>query len=143
VWVAAAVGSLLLSWRAARAGETPAALAVRRRAQPWLVLEHVSLALALGSGLALMRRLGWTLGHARWFGVKLGLVAFLVLPLESMHAYVCHVWIARGLDQTREPPFAKDLVRGIGMEEMVRTLELLLLGAGVPLLVWLSLARPF
>ena len=143
MWVAAAVGSLLLSWRAARAGETPAALAVRRRAQPWLVLEHVSLALALGSGLALMRRLGWTLGHARWFGVKLGLVAFLVLPLESMHAYVCHVWIARGLDQTREPPFAKDLVRGIGMEEMVRTLELLLLGAGVPLLVWLSLARPF
>ena len=142
VWAAAAFRVQLSLWRGGRAAETPQGLAVRRRLQPWLAAEHVGLALALASGYALTRLLGWGLGHARWFGVKLGLVAFLVVPLEGMHAYICHVWIARGLLQTREPPFSKDLLRGIGMEEMVRTLELPLLGIGVPLLVWLSVAQP-
>jgi hypothetical protein len=32
------------------------------------------------------RRLGWALTHPRWFGVKVGLVAFLFIPLEAMHA---------------------------------------------------------
>lgn len=90
-----------------------------------------------------MGHLGWGVGHARWLGVKLGLVAFLVAPLEAFHAYASHVWIARGLRQTAAPPFSKDLLRGVGMEEMVRTLGIPLLGIGVPLLLWLSLAKPF
>jgi hypothetical protein len=143
VWIGAGVAAHLALARAASAGETPDGLARRRRAQRLLVLEHAALTLALLSGLLLMRSLGWGLGHARWLGVKLGLVVFLVVPLEAMHAYVSHVWIARGLLQTESPPFSKDLSRGIGMEEMVRTLELLLLGIAVPALIWLSFAHPF
>lgn len=89
-----------------------------------------------------MRHRGWGLAHARWLGLKLGLVAFLVVPLEAMHACVAHLWISRGLRETGAPPFSKDLVRGIGMDEMLRTLAALLLGAGVPLLIWLSVAKP-
>jgi len=81
--------------------------------------------------------------RAAWLHLKLGLVAFLVVPLEGMHAYVCHVWIARGLRSTAAPPFAKDLARGLGMQEMIHALEVPLLGTGVPLLTWLSLAKPF
>lgn len=137
--LAAAVAGL----RAGAAGDTDRGLALRRKAQALLALEHAALAVALASGLLLMLRLDWGVGHARWFGVKLGLVAFLLVPLEGMHAYVCHVWIARGLHQTAAPPFAKDLRRGLGMEAMVRTLEALLLAPGVPALAWLSLAKPF
>lgn len=143
VWIGAGVASHVALARAASAGESPDGLTRRRRAQRLLVMEHAALVLALASGLLLMRSLGWGLGHARWLGVKLGLVTFLVVPLEAMHAYICHAWIARGLQQTQAPPFSKDLVRGIGMEEMVRTLELLLLGIAVPALLWLSLAKPF
>lgn len=89
-----------------------------------------------------MAHRGWGLSHARWLGVKVGLVAFLFVPLQVMHAYVCHVWIARGLGQTSAPPYAKDLVRGLGMEEMIRTLEAVLFGAAVPLVIWLSVCRP-
>ena len=60
-----------------------------------------------------------------------------------MHAWIAHAWIARGLRQTSSPPFAKDLVRGIGMDEMLRALAAPLLLAGVPLLVWLSLRKPW
>jgi hypothetical protein len=60
-----------------------------------------------------------------------------------MHAWVTHVWIARGLRQTAEPPLSKDLRRGVSVEEMIRTLSLPLLGIAVPLLVWLSVAKPF
>ncbi|MFS8071624.1 MAG: hypothetical protein ACMG6S_35085 [Byssovorax sp.] len=105
--------------------------------------EHAFLTLALLSGLALMQSRGWTLAHARWFGVKVGLVVFLLVPMEGMHAYVSHVWIARGLRQTSVPPFAKDLERGIGMEGMLRALAIPLLGLAVPLLVWLSVWKPF
>ncbi len=127
----------------AGAAETADGLARRRRAQTLVAVEHAAVAVALASGLLLMRRLGWGVGHARWLDVKLGLAVFLVVPLEAMHTYVCHVWIARGLRQTAAPPFSKDLARGVGMEEMVRTLELLLLGAGIPFMVWLSLTKPF
>ena len=101
------------------------------------------LALALASGLAMMLERGWFPGRARWFGLKLGLVVFLLIPLEAMHAYVCHVWIARGLRETAAPPFSKDLARGIGMEDMLRALAIPLLGLAVPLLVWLSIFKPF
>ena len=106
------------------------------------LLRHVFLALALLVGLALLAGLGPAASRAAWLHLKLGLVAFLVVPLEGMHAYVCHVWIARGQRETAAPPFSKDLVRGLGMEEMVRALEVPLLGLCVPLLVWLSLAKP-
>jgi len=107
------------------------------------VVEHASLAVTLISGVLLLYLRGWGLGHARWLAVKLGLVALLVLPLESMHAYVCHGWIARGLRQTATPPFSKDLARGVGMDDMIRTLAAVLLGVAVPFIAWLSFARPF
>jgi hypothetical protein len=74
--------------------------------------------------------------------VKIGLTAFLLLPLEAMHAWICHGWIARGLLQTDAPPFSKDLARGIGMDDMLRALALPLLSLALPLMVWLSLRRP-
>lgn len=116
---------------------------MRRRLQAWLVVEHAAFALALASGAALMLEKGYRLGYPRWLGVKLGLSAFLVLPLEAMHAYVGHVWIGRGLRQTTAPPFSRDLARGIGIDEMIRTLALILLSAAIPLMVWLSFAKPF
>jgi hypothetical protein len=87
-----------------------------------------------------MRSLGWGMGHARWLGLKLGLVAFLVVPLEGMHALIAHGWIRRGL---REGPWSRDLARGLGVEEMVSTLALPLFGLGLGLVFWLSLRRPF
>ena len=57
---------------------------------------------------------GWGLGRARWLAVKLGLVAFLIVPLEAIHAYACHGWIAPGLRESRSPPFSKQLERGTG-----------------------------
>ena len=118
-------------------------LVLHRRLQPLLAFEHAVLLLALLSGWVLMWLHGWGLGQARWLAVKLGLVVFLVVPLEAMHAYVCHVWVARGLRQTEAPPFSKDLARGVGMQEMVTALAIPLLGVAAPLLLWLSLRRPF
>jgi hypothetical protein len=60
-----------------------------------------------------------------------------------MHAWVCHVWIARGLRATAAPPYAKDLERGIGMDDMIRALAVPLFGLGLPLILWLSLQHPF
>jgi hypothetical protein len=143
VWLAAAALGQAATWLARASGDRGRELGVRRRLQRWLVVEHVAFAVALASGAALMREKGYRLGYPRWLGVKLGLTAFLALPLEAMHAYVGHVWIARGLRQTQAPPFSKDLARGIGIDEMIRTLALILLGAAIPLMVWLSLAKPF
>ncbi|HVR70496.1 MAG TPA: hypothetical protein VMT87_06585 [Vicinamibacteria bacterium] len=106
-------------------------------------LEHAALAVALVSGVLLMDALGLALGQHRWLDLKLALVAFLVVPLEAMHAWVSHGWIARGLRETSAPPFSRDLERGIGMDDMVRTLSALLLGIALPLLVWLSWREPF
>jgi hypothetical protein len=105
--------------------------------------EHACLVLALGAGLAIMGLRGWGPGRARWFGLKLGLVTFLLVPLEAMHVYIWHGWVGPGLRETAAPPFAKDLERGIGMEEMLRALAIPLLGLAVPILVWLSYVKPF
>jgi hypothetical protein len=129
--------------RARRGGDPGRELAARRRVQRLLVVEHAGLALALLAGLALLHARGWGPGRARWLGLKLGLTVFLVLPLEAMHAWVCHVWIERGLRQTPAPPFSKDLARGIGMDDMIRALAAPLLGVAIPLIVWLSVSRPF
>jgi uncharacterized membrane protein SirB2 len=136
LWVGAAAAYALAMARTPRVAA--AALAARRRLQPLLLLEHACLLLLLVSGLLLMRHRGWGLGHARWLMAKLGLVAFLVVPLEAFH-----VWIARGLRQTPSPPFSKDLARGLAVQEMIATLAVPLLGTALPLLLWLSLARPF
>lgn len=124
----------------ARRGMSGADRASRRRLQPAVLAEHLALAVALVSGLLLMQERGLHLGQQRWLDLKLGLVMFLVVPLEGMHAWVNHTWIARGL---REPASARDLERGIAMDDMLRTLSAVLLGIGLPLLVWLSVRRPF
>ena len=94
-------------------------------------------------GFLLLQHRHWGLGHARWLAVKIGLTVFLLVPLEAMHAWIAHVWIARGLGQTPAPPLAKDLVRGIGMDDMLRALAAPLLLVALPLLVWLSLRKPW
>ena len=123
-------------------GETAVALDSLRRARPWLALRHAALCVSLLAGMALLLGLDGATSRAAWLHLKIGLVVFLLLPLEGMHAWVSHVWIAQGLRATSTPPFAKDLVRGLGMEEMIRALEVPLLGIGLPLLAWLSLAKP-
>src|SRR5207248_2132274 len=72
-------------------------LEARRRLGRVLFAEHAALALALLAGSALLLLRGWGLGHARWLAVKVGLTIFLIVPLEGMHAWICHHWIARGL----------------------------------------------
>jgi hypothetical protein len=129
--------------RARRSGRPEDELQARRRVRAVVALEHAALAAALVSGLLLMEVRGLALGRHRWLDLKLGLVAGLLLPLEGMHAWINHVWIARGLRQTQAPPFSRDLARGIGMDDMVRTLSAVLLGAALPLLVWLSVREPF
>jgi hypothetical protein len=128
---------------AARRRGPAAELAARRRLGVVLVVEHVALAAALLSGYLLMASHGWGLGYARWLAVKVGLTLFLFVPLEAMHVWVCHGWIARGLRETSEPPFSKDLARGIGMDDMVRALAIPLFGLAVPLMIWLAVAHPF
>jgi hypothetical protein len=129
--------------RARRSGRPEDELHARRRLLPVIAVEHAALAAALVSGALLLPVLDLALGQHRWLDLKLGVVAFLVVPLEAMHAWVNHGWIARGLRQTTAPPFARDLERGIGMDDMVRTLSALLLGAAVPFLAWLSVREPF
>jgi hypothetical protein len=142
-WGGAALAAQVALLRARAGGDPGRELSARRRVHPLLAVEHAGLALALLAGLALLEARGWGPGRARWLGLKLGLTLFLVVPLEAMHAWVCHVWIARGLRQTTVPPFSKDLARGIGMDDMIRALAAPLLGVGVPLIVWLSLRKPF
>jgi hypothetical protein len=133
----------MLQRRAARAGGPERELAGRRVALRAAAAQH-GLAVAVGlSGLALMQARGWRFGYPEWLAAKLGLVAFLVLPLEAMHAYVGYAWIRVGLRETTGVPFSKTLQRGLGMEEMIRALAVPLLGIGVPLLAWLSLTKPF
>ena len=142
LWAATLVLAQARILSARRRGEE-AELAARRSSARLIEAEHAFLLVALATGLALMLGRGWAPRHARWFGLKLGLVVFLLIPLEAMHGYISHSWIARGLRETAAPPFSKDLARGIGMEDMLRALAIPLLGIGVPLVVWLSLVKPF
>jgi hypothetical protein len=137
------VSGQFIAFRAHASGDPGHELRARQRLQPRLAAEHAAFVLLLVTGILLMREHGWALTRARWLTLKLGLVAFLVVPFEAMHAFVVHGFIARGLRKTPQPPLARDLVRGIGVEEMLRTLAIPLLGLGVPLILWLSLAQPF
>lgn len=142
LWAAAVVASQyrLLS---ARGRGPDHELSARRALRGLVAAEHVLIAVALLSGLGLLLARGWTLSHARWLGLKVGLVVFLLVPLEGMHVWVSHRWIDRGLRETAAPPFSKDLARGIGMEDMLRAIAIPLLGLALPLLVWLSVFKPF
>lgn len=142
VWLVAGIGGQVASARGRRLGGSLEIL-LRRRVNAVFVVEHLALLLLLVSGPALMWREGWSVGHARWLNLKVGLVAFLVVPLEAMHAWVAHVWIARGLPDGASAAAIKDCSRGLGIEEMLRALAVPLFGIGVPLLIWLSVAHPF
>ena len=143
MWLAALVSSQARLLRARRQG-IARELELRRALHGALAVEHAALLAALLSGFALMALHGWRLGYPRWLSIKLGLVLFLLLPLEAMHAWVNHVWIARALPAQPPPPapLSRELDRWIGMDDMVRTLAALLLGLALPLIVWLSVARP-
>jgi hypothetical protein len=143
LWAIASLSGAAAVWRSRRSGLAEQELRTRRALRRLVILEHVALAVALASGVALLQLLGWRLGQRRWLDLKLGLVGFLLVPLEAMHAWVSHVWIERGLRQTPSPPFSQDLARGIGMDDMVRTLSALLLGAAVPVMLWLSVKQPW
>lgn len=123
--------------------DPPARLALRRRVQPVFLAEHAAFALALATGVLLLALRGGGIGRLRWLTLKLGLVGLLIVPLEALHAFACHAWIARGIRAADASALPKDFVRGAGMEEMVRTLAAPLLGLAVPLIVWLSVAEPF
>jgi hypothetical protein len=116
---------------------------VRRRALTVFAVHHVAALVVLLSGVALMRARGWSFSYPRWLALKAGLTLFLLVPLVGMHAWVCRLWIAPGLREAEATGASKRLARGLSMEEMLRALAVPLLCLAVPLLVWLSLARPF
>jgi hypothetical protein len=141
VWLTAAVGGQIAAARG-RAAEPEAEVGIRRRLVPVLIAEHIAFVVLLASGAALMEVHGWGLGRARWLALKVGLVGFLVVPLEAMHTYVAHGWISPGLRRSQGGALAPELARGLGIEEMLRTLAIPLLGVGLPLVLWLSIAKP-
>jgi hypothetical protein len=128
--------------RARRRGGETGELEARRRAHRLLWVEHVGFVVLVGTGLALLALSGARLAQLRWLSLKFGIVLFLLAPLEAMHAYVAQAWIAPGLRQTPAPPFAKALARGIAVQRMILTVGAPLLAIALPLLVWLSVARP-
>lgn len=138
LWLAAALAGQAVWWITRRAqGED--ARAARVRLLRVSGVQHGLFLLVLVTGGLLLALASPAELHARWLHLKLGLVAFLLLPLEAFHAYVNHVWIARGLRERS----ARLLERGTGLDDMVRSLVVPLLGVAVPLLFWLSLRRPF
>jgi len=142
-WILAWLTGLALQRRAARAAGPGQELSRRRIALRASTLQHAFAVAVLLSGLALMRARGWRFGYPEWLAVKIGLVTFLILPLEAMHAYIGLAWIRVGIEESAGGAFSKTLQRGLGMEEMIRALAVPLLGVGAPLLVWLSVRKPF
>jgi hypothetical protein len=138
LWLAAALAGQAVWWFTRR-DQGEAAIVARRRLVRLSGLQHALFALVLATGAALVAAATPAEIHARWLHLKLGLTAFLLLPLEAFHAYVNHVWITRALRDGS----ARLLERGTGLDDMVRSLTIPLLGAAVPLLFWLSLRRPF
>ena len=142
LWVGAALAYPFLVLRARRAGPE-AELLVRRRVHWLLAAETGAFLAVVVSGLGAMRMHGWGIGYPRWLALKLGLVAFLLVPLEAIYAYAARTFLARGLRRTEAPPFTRELERGVSMQEMVWALAVPLVGLALPLLLWLSLAQPF
>jgi hypothetical protein len=143
VWLAVLVAGHAEAARFRAGADRARELAARRRLQAVFAVKTLALAVALASGFLLLQASAASVGRSRWLLLKLGLVVFLVVPLEAMHAFILRAWIARGLAGTQAPPFSRDLERGLGVEEMIRTLEVPLFGVGLPLLLWLSFSQPF
>ena len=132
-WVASGLLAQALWWTRPRTGDDRA----RRRTLLTVTrIQHVSFALLLLGGAAMLLQASPALAHARVLHLKLGLTAFLLLPLEAFHAYVCTAWIGPGLQDRGR---ARDLERGLGLDDMVRSLQIPLFGLAVPLLAWLSM----
>jgi hypothetical protein len=129
----------LLVQRGRRRGES-AELATRRRWHFLMAVQSVSFAVVVLTGFVSMRSHGWTLAYPRWLALKIGLVAFLFVPLEAFLAYVGAFWIRPGLS---EAPPSRMLERGASMQGMVWAIAVPLGGLALPLVVWLSVARPF
>jgi hypothetical protein len=129
----------LLVQRARRRGES-AEVATRRRWHFLMAVQSVSFAVVVLTGFVSMRSHGWTLAYPRWLALKIGIVAFLFVPLEAFLAYVGAFWIRPGLSAASP---SRTLERGASMQGMVWAIALPLAGLGLPLVVWLSLARPF
>jgi hypothetical protein len=143
LWLAAGVGGHVAQRGALGSSSASEELEARRRALLVFAVHHLAALVILASGLLLMRSRGWGFSYPRWLAVKIGLTLFLLVPLVGMHAWVCRLWIAPGLAQAKATGTSKRLARGLSMEEMLRALAVPLLGVAVPLLLWLSLARPF
>ena len=143
VWAAAGLLEQAALLRGGRDREPAEQARRRRRLLPLLAAAHTAFAIALLAGVLLLRSRHWGLGHARWLAVKIGLTVFLLIPLEAMHAWIWQGWIARGLAPGRAPSSARDLERGVGMDDMLRALAAPLLAIAVPLIVWLSVRKPW
>lgn len=126
--------------RALRPG--PAAPDGAARLRRRLLVEHAALAVLLLSGVALAAAHGYSAFHPRWLAVKVGLTLFLVLPLAALHAFVAHGWMRIALRKAHTPAGRRLLERAWGLEQMLRTLAVPLLGVALPLLFWLSFRRP-
>ncbi len=132
-WIASGLLAQGLWWTRPRSGGP---LPRRRTLLAVTRVQHAAFAVLLLSGLVLLGSASPALAHERMLHLKLGLCGFLLLPLEAFHAYVCAAWIGPGL---RPGGRSRDLERGLGLDDMVRSLQVPLFGLAVPLLLWLSL----
>jgi hypothetical protein len=128
----------LLVRGARRRGEDE--VVARRRFQPLIAIQFASFALVLVTGYLQMRSHGWSLAYPRWLALKIGIVAFVFVPLEAFLAYVAAFWIRPGLDAG---PASRQLERGASMQGMAWAIALPLGVLALPVVLWLSLARPF
>ena len=112
--------------------------------QPLRVVEAASFAAALGAGLLLMQALGYRLGYPRWLSAKLGLVAFLLVPLGGFRVYLSAAWLGPGLRaSSRSVIFARTSSGRCRWRRCCRPLPCPCSCSGCPAILWLSLARPF
>ena len=106
------------------------------------MVEQAALLLLVASGLLAMRALGWSFGWPRWLGVKAGLTGFLLLPLGVLQAIAVHGFVAQG-SRRAGAAGARLVERGLALERMVRTLQLVLGLPALLLCAWLAWTRPF
>jgi hypothetical protein len=133
---------VLASRRARRSAAGPD-LGLLKRAEPLRHVEVLAFAAALAAGFWLMSHHGYRLGYPRWLSAKLGLVAFLLTPLQAFRAYIQVAWLGPGLRGSTPGSVSRELERALSMEEMLQALGAPLLLLGLPAILWLSYARPF
>src|SRR6059058_4342504 len=79
VWIGPSLGGYYLLLAARRSGDPKLLDWVRRRWQTILNVEHLGLALVLGSGLARAAALGWLAHLPAWLALKLLVISLVVL----------------------------------------------------------------